>query len=226
VEDEGVKPAVNSTRHRSNKRRAQSIVEFVLLLPLLLMLLSSLVEFGFALNEYLDLTDTSREVARYLADHTPIVESSPGNFDDRVEFYLDGAEEMERTLSKAGWISLDSAADDLVISIFSLQGKVVQARYPAEFTDDRGGCDTLLNGGTRGWRLHCNYVSKFQAADVESRISGLSSSPGPPNAGIVLVEIFYDYNLKLDLPWVSGIVGDTITFHSYAFAPNSAAEPD
>jgi hypothetical protein len=85
-------------------------------------------------------------------------------------------------------------------------------RYPTEF-------------GESGWRLHGNQASKFTSADVMNRFSS-GTSYNPPNNGIVLVEIFYSYDMRLGLPWVTGIVGDTIDLHAYSFAPNAFAEPD
>ena len=42
-------------------RKGQSLVEFTIMLPVLLIMLSGLVEAGIALNVYLDLIDTTRE---------------------------------------------------------------------------------------------------------------------------------------------------------------------
>lgn len=208
-------------RERRHRLRGQSIVEFTLLLPLLLMLLSSLIEFGFMLNEYLDLIDTTRETARYLADQDPF----GSNFEDREEFYTDGSDEMDNTLKRAGWINLDPASDDLVISIFSISGSSSITRYPDQITDDRGYCSGDQNGGALGWRLNCAKASKFSNADVLARFSS-GTSQSPPDNGIVLVEIFYDYHMRLGLPWVTGIIGDHIGLHAYSFAPNPFAEPD
>lgn len=199
------------------KIKGQSIVEFTILLPLLLMLLSSLVEFGFAINEYLDLIDTTRETARFLSDQDPFTDESL-TMDEN--FYLDGVDEMETTIQRAGWITLDPSVDDLVITVYSVTSTSSLQRYPAEFSDSR--CGGAQNGGNYGWRRYCKKSTEFTDSDVLNRISSISSAP---NTGIVLVEIFYDYHMKLGLPWVAGIVGDTITLHAYSFAPNAAAEP-
>jgi hypothetical protein len=196
-------------RKRRRLFRGQSIVEFTLLLPLLLMLLSSLIEFGFMLNEYLDLIDTSRETARYLADLDPF--NQPGNA-FKEDFYTEGYNEMSKTLNRAGWIHLDSSTDDLVISIFAITGNTDIARYPTEY-------------GQMGWRKYGNKPSKFSEDDVLSRFSS-GTSQSPPNNGIVLVELFYSYHMRLGLPWVTSFMGDTIDLHAYSFAPNAFAEPD
>lgn len=199
---------------RRKKSRGQSIVEFTLLLPLLLALLSSLIEFGFALNDYLDLIDTTRETARFLSDQDPFVAGGTSRNDD---FYADGVDQMALTLARAGWINLDPTVDDLVISVFAVTSTTSLVRYPAEWAGTCG-----QNGGTMGWRVNCKKPSSFSNSDVLGRISSIGAAP---NTGIVLVEIFYDYKMKLGLPWVTGIVGDTITLHAYSFAPNAASEP-
>jgi hypothetical protein len=49
-------------------QRGQSLVEVALLFPVLLILLSGLLEFGFLLNEYLTLQDAVRNAARFSSD--------------------------------------------------------------------------------------------------------------------------------------------------------------
>jgi hypothetical protein len=210
------------SRSRCGPPKGQSLVELALLMPLLMLLLSSLLEFGFALNEYLDLVDSARETARFLSNRDPYEGTGPGKA-DRTQFYLDGVEEFQRTVENAGWIKLDPNLDDLIISVFTLDGTRIVERRPVSFTDSR--C-SATNGGQLGWRLYCNKVSAFPEDDsIEKRISPLSPGSIPPDTGVVLVEVFYDYQMKMGLPWVTGIVGDTITLHAYTFMPNAAAEP-
>lgn len=208
-------------KKRRRHFQGQSIVEFTLLLPLLLMLLSSLIEFGFMVNEYLDLIDTTRETARYLADQDPFEAGT----ERRDAFYTGGVNEMSATLDRAGWINLDTSVDDLVISVFAVTGNTSAVRYPDQWEDTRGNCAGDPNGGGMGWRLHCNKTTKFSYQDVLDRFSS-GTSKTPPNNGLILVEIYYAYNMKLGLPWVTGFVGDTIELHAYSFAPNPHAEPD
>jgi len=42
----------------------------------------------------------------------------------------------------------------------------------------------------------------------------------------VLVEIYYDYNQVLSLPWITAFVPDPIPVHTYAIMPLVAAEPN
>ncbi len=56
---------------RQNKSRGQSLVEIAITLPLLLMLFSSMVEFGFMLNYYMALIDATRYAAREYSNGDP-----------------------------------------------------------------------------------------------------------------------------------------------------------
>src|SRR3990172_7392481 len=50
----------------------QSLVEFTVMLPVLLIMLSGLVEYGILLNYYLDVIDAARDAARFAADGDPL----------------------------------------------------------------------------------------------------------------------------------------------------------
>src|SRR5574341_717189 len=58
------------------KSRGQSLVELALLLPVLAIMLSGLIEFGFALNQFLNILDAAREGARFGADGDPTLRAS------------------------------------------------------------------------------------------------------------------------------------------------------
>ena len=53
------------------KSRGQSLVELALFLPILLIMLSGLVEFGFGLNQYINIVEATREGARFGVDGDP-----------------------------------------------------------------------------------------------------------------------------------------------------------
>ena len=62
-----------STIRKLSGRRGQAAVEFALILPLLLVLLVGIVEFGRAWNEHQVITDAAREAARRGAIHDDTV---------------------------------------------------------------------------------------------------------------------------------------------------------
>lgn len=212
-------------RPRGKKSFGQSFVEFAILLPILLMMLSGLIEFGFLLNSYLDLIDTAREVARALANDDPLHDYN-GNFQtsplnpDVAQFYTRARNQTYQTLSNAGQIQLDPASDDLVISIFVVSGGSVTTRYPLPYTDPSSGCS---EGGEWGWEWYCNYHSKLTTTDIDSKLSSLPNVP--PDTGLVLVELFYNYHMVLGLPWIKAFVPDPVTLHAYSIMPNINAAP-
>ncbi len=203
--------------------RGQSFVEFAVLLPVLLILFSGLIEFGFALNMYLDLVDTAREVARFTADDNPF----SGNHGSQQshfskEFYLDAAALANYTLGMAQQIELNTETDDVVISVFQVEGgQVRQDRIPSEFSDGR--IDNMSNGGDAGWRLFGNHGSKIAISDVQQRIDRMGETP--PDTGVVLVELFFEYKMAMGFPWITAFVDDPVPMHAYTFAPNPAARP-
>jgi hypothetical protein len=214
-------------------RRGQSLVEFAILLPLVLIMLSGLIEFGFLLNEYLDLIDAAREVARFAADEDPIRDDA-GNFDaspgydpcagdpppaaNPGAFYGRVWTNTDRALDMGGQISLDPFEDDVVVSLFSVNFGTVSQRYPLNIGS---------TGGEAGWQRWCNDSSKFTTAEVQTVVTDTIAKNGTitPNTGVVLVEIFYDYHMIMGLPWISAFVPDPVPLHVYAVMPNAAMEP-
>jgi hypothetical protein len=86
VAGEAVSPVGASSIGPSPKaERGQELVEFALLLPLLLMLLLGIAEFGLAVLAYNSISNISREVARYGVVHPDV---------DEIEDYID--EDLDR----------------------------------------------------------------------------------------------------------------------------------
>jgi len=64
---------IGTLRSKSSRGRGQSLVEIAIALPVLLILLSGMVEFGFMLNYYLSLLDATREAARLYSNFDPFL---------------------------------------------------------------------------------------------------------------------------------------------------------
>lgn len=188
---------------KRNKSRGQSLVEFMVLLPLLIMMLSGLIEFGFMLNYYLDLIDGAREIARYGANLDPL-EPDDGIMDcvNTTYFYRLLPCMADQALSEQ--VVLNPATDDLVLSAIGAAGVSVTQRLP----------------DADGWSYRGNHVSNFTTADIEGMLNAAA-----PNTGMVMVEVFYDYHMILGLPWITMFVPDTITLHAYSIMPNTYVEP-
>jgi hypothetical protein len=197
-------------------------VETALLFPVLLIVLSGLVEFGFLLNEYMALQDAARNAARFAADglfYQVDVDhncATTRDFDRQTSCLVNQELAQERPLVK---VEVANGHDDVLISAFSIVsssgGGSVSARHPAAMGES--GWSMALD--TVGWKKR-NQVSRFPTSAVEARLLG-----GAPSTGMVLVEIFYDYNQKLKLPWITAFVPDPYNLHAYAFMPLVSAEP-
>ena len=71
------------------------------------------------------------------------------------------------------------------------------------------------------------FESIYKAGDsiLALTVSSKMSAPNAPNTGYVLVEIFYNYEHRLGLPWITAVVDNPMLIHTYAFMPLTSAEP-
>jgi len=77
-----VEPSITHTEHIARPRTSESgqdLVEFALILPLLLLILLGIIEFGIAILHYNSVANVSREIARF-----GIVNPSPTRLDDFI----------------------------------------------------------------------------------------------------------------------------------------------
>ena len=215
-------PLIRSIR----SARGQSLVEFTLLLPVLLIMISGLIEFGFMLNFYLDVIDAAREATRWAAlddpvrcdvtspaPCTPAAPPDPwtsynSKFYDRVCAVAVSSIDV----GSGAQISLDSTADDIVVSAFSVSGGTVSARFPPALGESGYSC---MNPGGFG-----NHASQFTSAEVQALLN-----PAAPNTGVVMVEMWYDYNMILGLPWITAFIPNPVTLYAYSMMPNANVEP-
>jgi hypothetical protein len=186
-------------------KKAQSFIELAILMPILLMMLSGLIEFGFLLNHYLDLLDGTREAARFASDASPF---ASGSFSDDPTFYTNAAKLVDDVIAP---LQLNPTTDDIVISVFGVGGGRVLSRLPR----------TLGSPSLPGeWRRFGNHTSDFSNGDIKNRLVS-----NAPNTGLVLVEVFYAYHQVLKLPWITAFVPDPIQIHVYSIMPAVSAEP-
>jgi hypothetical protein len=206
----------------------QALVEFTIMFPVLLIMLSGLMEFGFMMNEYLDVLDGAREAARFGADINPFTDS----YADEEDYYRNVAILAEQTMAPVR-ICIDPPpappplpapqeceyqADriikgDVVISVFGVadtSSGMVVTRFP-------GGGITPTPGQ---WSKYGLENSEITTAEVIAMLD-----PGAPNTGIVIVEVFYHYDQKFRLPWITAFVPDPIRVRSHTIMPAVAAEP-
>jgi hypothetical protein len=191
------------------ENKGQSLVELAIFLPIIFMLLSGLIEFGFLLNQYINMMDGPREAARFATDIAPYKKSGTSTIDD-PEFYTALEKIAESSIRP---YNLDLAMDDVVISVFSIKNGAVFARYPQDIA-------TVAPSKAGEWHLTGNHDSNFTIGMIQDRLDITA-----PNSGMVLVELFYNYHQTLALPWLTVWLPDPILLSSYAIAPVPAAEP-
>lgn len=181
----------------------QSFVELALVVLFLMIFVAGIIEFGFMLNNYLNLVDASRESVRRSANYDPfIVDEDTGVKSVDSNFYTETARFTEEILAP---VVLDpSLGDDIVVTFFSV-GDGIYVRYP----------------NNDGWSAYGNQVSNLSDAEIQGRLD----SSAPPT-GVLLVEIFYNYPQVLKLPVFTAFLSDPMPVYAYAIMPLTAAEPE
>jgi Flp pilus assembly protein TadG len=213
-------PLIRSIR----SARGQSLVEFTILLPVLLIMISGLIEFGFMLNFYLDVIDASREAARWAAGDDPLRTDITGTWSEpNTNFYGRVCTVANTSIDtgSGGQIDLDPASDDIVISGFAVSGGTVSARFPSGMPVGQFGWSCANPGGAG------NHTSMFRTVPSLPPLKDINTllSPSAPNTGVVMVEMWYDYHMILGLPWITAFVPDPVTLYAYSMMPNPNVEP-
>jgi hypothetical protein len=203
-------------------KRGQGLVEFALFFPILLVLLSGLFEFGFMLNEYIDVLDSAREAARFAADNNPFDDS----YNDRLDFYITTSDLALQTAApleicvdddpldglRCGDDPLDGIHGDVVVSVFGVAE--IASGPPPVITVGRHPQPLGY------WSRFSREVSQFSDADITNLLN-----PTAPNTGIVIVEVYFEYDQKFKLPWITPFVSDPIRIETHTIMPLVAAEP-
>jgi len=186
------------SRSKTNKTETgQSFVELSLVIVFLMIFVAGIVEFGFMLNNYLNLVDASREAVRYSSNFDPFLPD--GSLD--TQFFEDTIKLTRDVLLP---VELDpTVGDDIIVTFFSI-GDGIYIRYPND----------------QGWAANSNQVSKLTNAEIQSRLDNTA-----PPTGVLLVEIFYHYPQVLKLPIFTMFVQDPMPVYVYSIMPLSAAEP-
>jgi hypothetical protein len=236
-----------SLKSRLEKKiQGQSMVEIAIILPVLLMLITSLTEFGFGLLEYLGIQDAVRNAARYASDGAYNYRDNNMSCDPNTgtkDFYRTTACLVNQELRQERPLVhlndngtpgdytddyLDPAhGDDIIVSAFGiLEDTGVSARFPTEYGDQ--GWSYALDLGTHGFGPPTrNAVSAFSSAQVNTYWLNTDTNYGyhTPSTGIVIVEVFYHYDQKLKLPWITAFVPDPLPLHFATIMSLSSAEP-
>jgi hypothetical protein len=236
--------------HLRSHVRGQSLLEVALLFPILLILLSGLIEFGFFLNEYLTIQDAIRNAARFSSDSDYLTVDSAAvgslcssSFPQRsccnvtLEIYRQTAclvtQELTLSAPDITLNCLEPGPNNTciygVLDPFNGEDDQRDDILVSVFSVEQGGASRVKRfGGADGWSYAQNYagygvrnqVSRFNETTILNRLNA-----GAPNTGYILVEILYSYNQKLKLPWITAFVADPMVVHAYSIMPLVSAEP-
>jgi hypothetical protein len=207
---------------RKNKLESgQSFIELLLIFPVLMVLLTGMVEFGYMFNVYINLMDAAREGARAGSTIDAFCLPAPScgvnnNLFIEVDNQIEGPPDTEGdiygprsggTLSPIHLNPTDvrclEFCDDIVISIFSINENGSITRYPGDFGDN----------------IYSNQTSRFTTTKVTSRLNSLA-----PKSGLLLVEIYYRSYQLLNLFAYFGLP-NPVELYAYSFMPLPSAEP-
>jgi hypothetical protein len=129
------------SRHSHGRQRGQSLVEFAAVVPIFLLVVMGIVDFGIGLKTWIQVTNAAREAARYGAIHCSAGEIDGTPVIDLVEQRaIDTADGLE---FEAGDISV-SANCDKGHATESLQ---VDVDYDYKLISPLGGLMSTIGGG-------------------------------------------------------------------------------
>jgi len=215
----------------------QSFIELAILLPVVLIMLAGMVEVAFAMFVYLTTLDLTREAARFAStrDYNELSVVSEctdqeGNTitdplqcsctDNLLHYFYDTACFFTDDALNPFLDIRPDKFDDVVITVYTVAGNNVSEHHPTS------GYWSLYSDN---WQKDCkgNVVrtTPFLTDDfIESRFK-TSTPAAPADKGIVAVEVWYCYDMILNIPFISGFIPSPFRFHAYTIFPASEAIP-
>ena len=145
---------------RKNGEKGQALVEFALLVPIFLLLLFAVVDFGMGFYSWITVTNAAREGARLGAVHAPLnVASSPCNGKASLDQCI---EDRVRDSS-----DLTNEATKMTVTITNAQGDpgqsvVVKVDYEYDFLTPLAGLAEFVSGNTLGPTLNLSSTADMR----------------------------------------------------------------
>jgi Flp pilus assembly protein TadG len=209
--------------------RAQSFLEFALLLPLLLILLLIMVELGFVMNAYLSLLDSTRQTARVYSGFQPFNDDET----DKLTYYSDAADLLIETLNSNSYqIKYNDPAgaiDNVLVSVIGVDVN----------TDADPDVITIIRhpDSSEYWALNpdsvtAGYGSKY-ADDATIQAYMTKGGSTPVTTGLLIIEVYYSYEGTLQVPGIRffdtyiGFATDEnpLVLYAYSAMPLGPAKP-
>jgi hypothetical protein len=204
-------------KFNSRKKTAgQSFIELAIMIPLLLFMLTGLVEIAFVMFTYMTVTDLTREAARFasIRDYRELVlDSTPAAActDNSLHYFYDTACFFTDPKLNSSIDFRANKFDDVVITVFTIANNHVTNRHPSS------GYWSLYSDN---WKKDCqgNVVTNtpfFSNARIESDFL----PNAPTDRGLVVVEAYVCQKLILNLPLVTQFLTDPYRIHVYTVMP-------
>ncbi len=76
------------SKHNRLEPRGQSLIELAIVITVLMFMLVGITEYGFLLNNYLNLVDATREATRFGANIDPFYYEEDGTQHEDMNFYV------------------------------------------------------------------------------------------------------------------------------------------
>jgi len=219
-------------KDRAN-RKGQGLVETAIILPVMLLVLSSLVELAFMLNDYLGILDAARNAARFSSDSLYEIRDADLYCSTTRDFYRQTmclvCQELDQEAPPIN-LNLDDPGDQVLKSLGSIDPDKWYDCPLDSTIDDVIVSAASINAGTGGVllfpapngyvSLYNHFSPRITAADIQAALNASA-----PSTGYVVVEIFFHYQQRLGLPWVKAFLPDPVPLHTYAIMPLVSAEP-
>lgn len=145
---------------RKNGEKGQALVEFTLLVPIFLLLLFAIVDFGMGFHAWITVTNSAREGARLGAVHAPLnVASSPCFGKATLNVCI---EDRVRTTA-----DLKDQATKMTVTITNAQGQsgqsvVVKVNYDYDLITPLAGIVQFVSGTTFGSTLNLSSTADMR----------------------------------------------------------------
>jgi len=204
---------------QKQKNKGQSLIEMTVVLVVLLILLMGVVETGNLINQYIILVDGARAGARFGSNVDPFQDPNT-HLEDYTQVQPSFYTGIDQVIEGASTPDHPGAVGPIILKQ-TVQTNQVMISFLS------------LRGGTGNHKTYVTYgpwvkysASPHQTSNVlGTSLIDSSLRDGAPNTGILIVEIFYDYQQLLNSPIFTAFVPNPIPVHAYAVFPLSGAEP-
>lgn len=233
--------------------KAQAFIEFALVIPLLILVALGVVELTIYIGTYINLTDLSREAARFASIRDPFELASQGdkncNTPDSFNFYYDTSCIFSPLQGSAACISptfcngfnstvpLKPEEDDILISIFTVRDDTTQNPAKQIVSDQwpqPNGVWVWSNNDSdtshqNNYRRNCNRLTSPDTSTpyyTKTKVEEyLRSGQSSASKGFVVVEVVYCYHQALNIPILSDVIPDPLILRTYTIMSLPSAAP-